>query len=573
MADLCCGTLHEVTPGVEQPVSTTDMRVSPTPAKSETLQGVTARLEQLEGLLAKYQENGTLEQRAHRVPIHLPPLQGVSPNGSWVCPHRPDGVATPAEEDHDTLELEAEAPTIPQPENIHQVATYICLGAGHSRGRRLLLLLIVSMMVLLQMGATIAISISVLSPTCTSGSDCPTGRYCGSSTTSSATKGICHSCVQPSGGCSSTYNANPTDGQFFTASPEAACGSQCATQTLVDLDTAPAPYMLYEYTPEMRALCDSTSAISRADTIASVFVLCVFGFVMAAEYEELTICEVARSQLMDANESTGLCLVTFCNAVLIVVSSIRQHAIIPLIFTQIPDLIAYRGSAALDQAMNGLALLFILEVDNLAYSMLGQVKRDFEDTAKPLELPLKEQRSIDLLKFVAVVLGPLVTFTSLHGFCWMADADIADMNYVTYAWRFGGCSVVLLAGSAMCRVWIKLSTSADAYKTSDDCQSGPQRKDWHVQLLRFLIGFLMMTAAFELMQAPSNSTLWNHVVSSNHNLAGAPPTLAPTTAAPSAAPTADCQHDCSPCSECTNRLECASTCSNKGCVWNSPQCN
>ena len=556
------------------------MRVSPTPAKANTLQEVTARLDQLEGLLAKYQ-TGTLEQQAHPVPstsqeidgifgaftstegfltsTNLPPLHGVSPDGRRVCPHRP--VATPAEENH---ELEGEAPIIPQPENIHQVVTYICLGDGHSRGRRLLLLLIVSMMVLLQMGATIAISISVQSPTCTSGSDCPTGRYCGSPTSSSTTQGICLSCVQPSGGCSSVYNANPTNGQFFTASPEAACGSQCATQTPVDSDTAPHPYMLYEYTPEMRALCESTSVISRADTIASIFVLLVFGFVMASECEELTICEAARSQLMDANESTGPCLVTFCNAVLVVVSSIRQHAIMPLIVTQIPDLIAYRGSAALDQAMNGLALLFILEVDNLAYSMLGQVKTDFEDTVKPLELPLKEQRSIDLLKFVVVALGPLVTFTSLQGFCWMADADIADMNYVTYAWRFGGCSVVLLAGSAMCRVWIKLSTSADD-------KSGPQRKDWHVQLLRFLIGFLMMTAAFELMQAPSNSTLWNYVISSNHNLAGAPPTLAPTTSAPSAAPTAGCQYDCSPCSECTDRLECASTCSNTGCFWNSEE--
>lgn len=133
--------------------------------------------------------------------------------------------------------------------------------------------------------------------------------------------------------------------------------------------------MQYTYNTEMTAICSKVKSITRADNIASVFVLLVVGFCLGADYEELTLCEVARSQLTYENEiGSRKPLIAFCNVVLAVVSSIRQHAVIPLVITQIPDLIAYRGSAALDQAMNGLALLFILELDNMAYSVLGDAK-------------------------------------------------------------------------------------------------------------------------------------------------------------------------------------------------------
>lgn len=73
---------------------------------------------------------------------------------------------------------------------------YMILGPGRSGTRRLFFLSVVTSMVVLQMLATIAISISVLSPSCNSGSDCPNGRYCG---THDGHK-ICMSCVQPAEG-------------------------------------------------------------------------------------------------------------------------------------------------------------------------------------------------------------------------------------------------------------------------------------------------------------------------------------------------------------------------------------
>ena len=245
------------------------------------------------------------------------------------------------------------------PSSIHHAIT---AGAFVRQGKPIAqvgLLLLSASIVTLQIMALTAIFTGVSRPTCSTSDDCPiSGMYC---LTGRYGK-YCGRCTQ----AMLPLAAICCSGDKFDIGQTDMCAPAIATAG-EDPRNGP-PYC---------AACSGGSLlqdelkvrmnqIRPMDTVVIIITLIVVIAAIAAEARDVHVCGLLRIQLTNGRYHDLMSL----NAGFAVVECVRLGICLPFVFLTVPELIAFRGQDAVNVCMNTVAVLFVLELDDIIYAQI-----------------------------------------------------------------------------------------------------------------------------------------------------------------------------------------------------------
>jgi hypothetical protein len=184
-------------------------------------------------------------------------------------------------------------------------------------------------------------------------------------------------------------------------------------------------------------------AMSNMDSMAlldwTALVLCsyVVGLNVAGEIKDISLCEMsATARAMELSLPWQVALATL--------GRIRSQFFLAAVMGAVPGVVLTQGGSAMDVAFNSIAILFIMDVDNLSYQfLLGERAKERVDAMGHVNLNRDQARALSLTKVLCSVV-----------------AIVGTLYMVT-----NGASVgAMLAGGVMA-FFFKLSELTTKYKT------------------------------------------------------------------------------------------------------------
>eukprot|EP01048_Picozoa_sp_COSAG05_P020480 COSAG05_NODE_3488_length_2030_cov_3.309684_2_plen_211_part_00 len=147
-----------------------------------------------------------------------------------------------------------------------------------------------------------------------------------------------------------------------------------------------------------RHIAANLQAMNPFDTIALVFTAFIVAVTVVGELKDIHLCTLLRKRNNDSLSSGWRFALSFLGGV-------RQWVFLPVLVSVVPTLVALKGGDALSICFNTVAVLFLCEIDNLAY-MFGfseRMRTRVEDAGR-LELTEGEARALARTKPVHAAL-------------------------------------------------------------------------------------------------------------------------------------------------------------------------
>ena len=116
-------------------------------------------------------------------------------------------------------------------------------------------------------------------------------------------------------------------------------------------------------------MIDALAIMRGVDYLALVLVSIVVGLYVSSEWSDIKLCEILIAQRSNGDDPKWV------KACFSAISSMRQFGFLPLLTATVVQLVAYRGSTALDICFNGVAIIFILEIECVSCQLLELVPK------------------------------------------------------------------------------------------------------------------------------------------------------------------------------------------------------
>lgn len=336
------------------------------------------------------------------------------------------------------------------PANFHQATLFFSLmqkGTSFATIRNMLLMS--HTLVWMQLFSVLAFVYGVYNATCSRSTDCFAGQFCAPS--SGLKQTLCHPC-DPSWSplCNedgSLIKSPPFTPTLWSKSlwPEEPMSAKLMQKMclacVIDLS----------YLPGRSATIDNVSKMSTADVLIFALCLALITLSIVNELRDISLCAMSRLAdpallaLAAQRKEKGLRSLPLAvlaltpndtisfkiHWLLLIHQCVRQYAMLPVLTMAIPMLIVVQGSGGVSICLNSVGVLFVLEMDNLAYQY-GVQERDRESMESEGKLYVLDHIQESLTRtrnfhFVSVPLGIIITVLLMY---W----DITGPYHVQIVW-------------------------------------------------------------------------------------------------------------------------------------------
>ena len=298
-----------------------------------------------------------------------------------------------------TLETTASAPTLHQlatrePTSFHQATIYNGLVRPNTPAWRRYGLLAASIgIVLLQCFVAGGFSIGVSMSSCSEISECGRGMYC--------EEGMCDWCEERHKSC---CLPNATD----TCAVREGRASKLDEKDRESMCAACTTSKGFETYPDIQR--DRVDSMRLQDWLALFLASLVVAFAVFAEMRDAVLCHCALRDISQVPRGWRFAIggLNFC----------RNFVFLPCVVLSVMELVLADGGRVRDVCLNTVAVLFLLEVDNMAFlhGLSERVRMEAEENAGARHVTNDELRTIDAIKIVCVVLIPCVVFSGVRGY-------------------------------------------------------------------------------------------------------------------------------------------------------------
>lgn len=110
-------------------------------------------------------------------------------------------------------------------------------------------------------------------------------------------------------------------------------------------------------TSEVQKVIDALGLMRGVDYLALCLVSIVVGLYVSNEWADIKLCEILIAQRFNGEDPMWM------KASFLAISSLRQFGFLPLLTATVVQLVAHHGSTALEICFNGVAIIFILEIE------------------------------------------------------------------------------------------------------------------------------------------------------------------------------------------------------------------
>ena len=138
----------------------------------------------------------------------------------------------------------------------------------------------------------------------------------------------------------------------------------------------------------------------------------VVSFAMFSEMRDAMLCEIALRDISQKREVPRGWRLAIGG-----LSFARYYVFLPYVVYSVMALVLSDGGRVRDVCLNTVAVLFLLEVDNLAFlhGLSERVRMEAEENAGARQVTDDELRTMDAVKIVCVVLIPFVVLVGILG--------------------------------------------------------------------------------------------------------------------------------------------------------------
>jgi hypothetical protein len=377
---------------------------------------------------------GTLSSSASADRLPLPEGRFKEPLASALSAE-PDNAA---EESVRLLAREEMGKKAATPCNFHQAAVFFNLihNQGSSKQVTRSMLVLSCVLIWMQLLSVLAFVYGVYNSTCSRSSDCFVGQFC--SPSSGLKQMMCHPCMlQWSALCSK-------DGSVAEqpSSAPALWQKSIWPEETMSADTLQkmclACMVEYSFLPGRDAARGNVAKMSSADVFIFVLCLGLISLSVINELRDIFLCAFARlgdpavTIAAEQRAANGLApiprsmlsLVPHASStwklhwILFVHQCIRHYAVLPVLIMSIPMLVVVQGSSGVSICLNSVGVLFVLEMDNLAYHY-GIPEQDREVMEANGTLLMSDHESSSLIRMknahlISVPVGIVVTLLLIH---------------------------------------------------------------------------------------------------------------------------------------------------------------
>ena len=256
------------------------------------------------------------------------------------------------EETPDTATLHALARR--EPNSFHQATIYYGLVSETASTTTKLSLLAVSFgIVLLQCAVAAGLWAGTAWTSCSDHTDCPGGSWC-------APHGTCDDCmVNHQVLCESDSNA--TESWAFGSADSVVNGT--ITWKLRDSMCEACTDAEGEFVTEYQAVDERVASMRLSDWTALLLASFVIAFGVFGEVRDAMLCEFSIAAIREKKEVPRV-----WREAIGLLNLFRLFSFLPFILSSVVSLVLYRGASALAICLNTVAVLFLVELDNLAFS-------------------------------------------------------------------------------------------------------------------------------------------------------------------------------------------------------------
>lgn len=243
--------------------------------------------------------------------------------------------------------------------SLHQLTAACCVDPGSNGSARALYLLASFSLLYVQTQTLLGFMQGASNLPCTTNDDCGAGWLCHTGSKSCV---LCNDNAT-NDGRTAWWAGDATNATEFCAQPnlsekfplgEAGCDA-CFDPSLGGND-----WNLGRNSRQENA--DSFATMRPQDWFASVVVSLVVGLSVAAEAQDIKLCQLMVQQRSKANAVPG-----WATSGLFVLAAARQFGLTFTVILSVASLVTWRGSDAINVCFNAIAVLFILDLDNLVF--------------------------------------------------------------------------------------------------------------------------------------------------------------------------------------------------------------
>ena len=307
------------------------------------------------------------------------------------------------------------------PTNFHQATTYLHIetneGVIENKSKlRSLMLFFSIIIVLMQFVAVQSLVIGGTYPSCLQNSQCRTdGQYC--KCFGKQIVGICDYCDSENTLRLIEKNYDvPAKDAILSLFLKSSSSTENATKLLANICASPVNVYIEAFcekcwnrhdrkvnnNSELKTVA-SNSVLLWSDFITLIFVCIIVSLTIVGELKDIQLCRYA---IENAGGNKNVQCSTIINLLLI----IRQWAFLPMLGATTPILVLFHGSDSLSICFNAVAVLFLCEVDNIAFYVgLGELTRAQIEEHGRVELTKDEIEGLSALKLGCI--GSLVILT------------------------------------------------------------------------------------------------------------------------------------------------------------------
>jgi hypothetical protein len=350
------------------------------------------------------------------------------------------------------------------PCNFHQAAVFFNLIHKDSSQKVARAILVLSCaLIWMQLLSVLAFVYGVYNSTCSRNADCFVGQFC--SPSSGLKQMMCHPCLrQWSAVCSKDGLVLEPAPPLLTVWeksiwPEEAMGEDTMQKMCMACVVESA------FLPGRDAARGNVAKMSSADVFIFILCLGLISLSVINELRDIFLCAFTRlddpavAAAADMRKANGLppiprsILSLLPNAsstwklhwLLFVHQCIRHYAVLPVLIMSIPMLVVVQGSSGVSICLNSVGVLFVLEMDNLAYHYgIPEHDREVMEATGTVHMSHSDNSSLVRMKnahLVSVPAGIVITLLLIH-------SDATGPYHLQIVWMlvcslsFWGCGLV-----------------------------------------------------------------------------------------------------------------------------------
>jgi hypothetical protein len=325
------------------------------------------------------------------------------------------------------------------PCNLHQATCFFNLVHQKSSHKHKHVMLTVSFVLIwMQLISVMAFVYGVYNATCSRSSDCFVGQFC--SPESELKQMMCHPCLQKwSPSCNKDGSLLENHSDMKRTLWEKSIWPEVPMTDDTSQKMCLACVVDMAFLSGRQATLSNLTKMSSADIFIFILCLALISLSVVNELRDIFLCDLSRLEdpvvnaAADQRKAAGLqpiplamlslmpsaCKTWKTHWILFSFSFIRRYAVLPVLIMSVPMLVVVQGSSGVSICLNSVGVLFVLEMDNLAYEYgIHEKNREIMEEEGTIHLNERVHESLIRMKnshLISVPLGIVATLLLIRG--------------------------------------------------------------------------------------------------------------------------------------------------------------